>query len=187
MKKLKLFILLALLFPVLSFAQTEDEMKKWGEYMTPGKEHESLAKMDGDWIFTSKMWMDPKGEPTVSEGTAVCKMILGGRYSQMDVKGDIMGMPFNGTSLLAFDNGKKIYLTTWIDNMGTGIMYGEGKYDEASKAVILKGKMYDPLAGKDIDYKEIMKWTDEKTMTLESFTIKDGMEIKNMEITYTKK
>lgn len=186
MKKLKLLVMLALLYPVLSFAQNDD-MQKWMAYMTPGKEQEQLAKMNGDWTYTSKMWMDSKGEPTISEGTAVCKMLLDGRYSQMEVKGSIMGMPFNGISLLAYDNGKKIYLTTWIDNMSTGIMYGEGKYDEASKSTIIKGKMYDPMAGKDIDYKETMKWTDENTMKIESFTITDGKEIKTMEITYTRK
>lgn len=186
MKNLKLFILLALLFPALSFAQIDD-MQKWKEYMTPGKEHEQLAKMNGDWNFTSKMWMDPNGEPSTTEGTAFCKMILDGKYSQMEVKGNFMGMPFNGISLIAYDNGKKIYISTWIDNMGTGIMYGEGKYDDASKSVIIKGKMYDPMSGKDTDYKETMKWTDENTMSMESFSLMDGKEIKTMEIIYTRK
>jgi len=186
MKTLKLLVMLALLYPVLSYAQNDD-MQKWTAYMTPGKEHEQLAKMNGEWKFTNKMWMDPKSEPTVSEGTAVCKMILDGRYSQMDVKGMVMGMPFNGISLIAYDNGKKIYISTWIDNMGTGIMYGEGKYDDASKSTIIKGKMYDPMSGKDIDYKETLKWTDDNTMTMESFNIIDGKEIKSMEITYTRK
>lgn len=187
MKKLKLFILVALLFPALSFAQNEEDMKKWMEYMTPSKEHEQLAKMNGDWKFISKMWMDPNSGPSVTEGTANCKMILGGRYSQMEVKGEVMGMPFEGVSLLAYDNGKKIFITTWIDNMGTGIMYGEGKYDDAGKSIIITGKMYDPMSGKDIPYKEIMKWTDDNTMTMESFTITDGKEIKSMELTYTRK
>lgn len=186
MKKLKLFIMLVLLLPVLSYAQNDD-MKKWTDYMTPGKEHEQLSKMSGEWSFISKMWMDPKSEPTISKGTASCSMILGGRYSQMKVNAMVMGMPFEGISTTGFDNGNKIYFSTWVDNMSTGIMYGEGKYDESSKTTIMKGKMYDPMLGKEIEYKEIMKWPNDNTMTMESFTITDGKEIKTMELVYTRK
>lgn len=186
MKKITLFILLAMLYTSFSFAQ-DDSMQKWMAYMTPGKEHQKLAKLNGDWVYTSKMWMDPAGEPTVSKGTAVCSMLLDGRYSEMKVSGNVMGMPFNGISLTAFDNGKKIWLTTWIDNMGTGVMYGEGTYDESTKSVVFKGKMYDPMAGKDVEYKETMNFIDDNTMGMEMFTVSDGKEIKNMEIRYTRK
>ena len=186
MKKLTLFILLAMLCSTFTFAQNDD-MKKWMDYMTPGTEQQKLAKLNGNWVYTSKMWMDPAGEPTLTNGTATCEMLLDGRYSQMKVSGNIMGMPFNGISLTAFDNGKKIWLTTWIDNMGTGIMYGEGKWDEGSKTIIFTGKMYDPMAGKDIDYKETMKFIDDNTMGMDMFTVVDGKDIKNMEITYTRK
>ncbi len=186
MKKLTLFILLAMLCSTFTFAQN-DEMQKWMAYMTPGAEHQKLAKLNGDWVYTSKMWMDPAGEPQITKGTAFCEMLLDGRYSQMKVSGNIMGMPFNGISLTSFDNGKKLWLTTWIDNMGTGIMYGEGKWDESSKTIVFTGKMYDPMAGKDVDYKETLKFIDDNTMGMEMFTVVDGKDIKNMEITYTRK
>lgn len=186
MKKLTLFILLAMLCSTFTFAQDES-MQKWMAYMTPGAEHQKLAKLNGNWTYTSKMWMDPKAEPQTTQGTATCEMLLDGRYSQMKVNGNIMGMPFNGISLTSFDNGKKIWLTTWIDNMGTGIMYGEGKWDEASKTITFTGKMYDPMVGKDIDYKETMKFIDDNTMGMEMFTVVDSKDIKNMEITYTRK
>ncbi len=186
MKKITLFILLAMLCSTFTFAQDES-MQKWMAYMTPGAEHQKLAKLNGNWVYSSKMWMDPAGEPTLSNGTASCEMLLDGRYSQMKVNGNIMGMPFNGISLTSFDNGKKIWLTTWIDNMGTGIMYGEGKWDEASKSIIFTGKMYDPMAGKDVDYKETLKFIDDNTMGMEMFTVVEGKDIKNMELTYTRK
>ena len=186
MKKLTLFILLAMLCSTFTFAQNDD-MQKWMAYMTPGAEHQKLAKLNGNWTYTMKMWMDPAAEPTVTTGTAVCEMLLDGRYSQMKVTGSVMGMPFNGVSLTGFDNGKKLYLTTWVDNMGTGIMYGEGKWDESTKTINISGKMYDPMAGKDIDYKETLKFIDDNTMEMQMFSVIDGKDVKNMEVKYVRK
>ena len=186
MKKLLLLILFSGLFTINSFSQN-DEMKKWTDYMTPGKEQESLAGMNGNWNFTSKFWMDPAGEPQLSYGTAQCEMILGGRYSQMKVTGKMMGMDFNGLGITGFDNGKKIYLSTWVDNFGTGIMLMEGIYDESSKQLVFKGNSYDPFAGKDTEMKQTIKMIDENTFNMEMFNVVNGKDIKNMEIRYIKK
>jgi hypothetical protein len=186
MKNTIFTILFLSLFAINSFSQNDD-MKKWMDYMTPGKEQEKLSKMNGDFNFTSKFWMDPAGEPQVSKGTAQCEMILGGRYSQMKVSGKMMGMDFNGMGLTGFDNGKKVYLNTWVDNFGTGIMMMEGTYDEPSKQIIFKGKSYDPMSGKDMEMKETLKIIDDNTYGMEMFNVVNGKEFKSMEIVYTRK
>ena len=186
MKKLFLFLLVLGFYSLNTFAQNDD-MKKWMDYMTPGKEHKEFAKMNGDWIFTSKMWMDPSAPPTTSEGTASCEMLLGGRYQQMKVSGKMMGMDFNGIGINGFDNAKKVWVSSWIDNFGTGLMYMEGTYDEASKKIVYRGKMVDPITGKDTDEKQTIKILDDKNIEMEMFSIVDGKEFKNMEIKYTKK
>jgi hypothetical protein len=186
MKKLLLILLVLGFYSLNAFSQN-DEMKKWMDYMTPGKEHKELAKMDGDWTFTSKMWMDPTAPPTVSEGTATFEMILGGRYQQMKVSGKMMGMDFNGIGINGYDNAKKVWVSSWIDNFGTGMLYMEGTYDDASKKIIYKGKMFDPLTNKDTDEKQTIKIIDDKNCEMEMFTIMEGKEFKTMEIKYTKK
>jgi len=98
-----------------------------------------------------------------------------------------MGMDFNGISISGFDNAKKVYVSSWIDNFGTGLMYMEGKYDEASKMIIFKGVVVDPMTGKDKEYKETLKIVDDKTVEMEMFIVEGGKELKNMEIVYTKK
>ena len=35
-------------------------------------------------------------------------------------------MTFKGTGIEGYDNGKKKFVGTWMDNMGTGIMMSEG-------------------------------------------------------------
>jgi Protein of unknown function (DUF1579) len=46
-------------------------------------------------------------------------MILGGRYQQSTTKGSFNNMPFEGISLLGYDNAKKVFMNSWVDNMGT--------------------------------------------------------------------
>jgi hypothetical protein len=186
MKKIIILLLISVFYTLNSFAQ-DDQMKKWMDYMTPGKEHSDLAKMNGDWSFVNKFWMDPSAPPQTTEGTAFCEMLLGGRYQQMKVMGKMMGMDYNGIGVTGFDNAKKVWVSSWIDNFGTGLMYMEGTYDDASKSIVFRGKMVDPISGKDTEEKQTIKILDDKTCVMEMFNVVDGKDIKNMEITYTKK
>jgi hypothetical protein len=187
MKKFFFFLLLTCFFSINSFAQNNDDMKKWMDYMTPGKEHQDLAKMNGDWVYTSKFWMDPNAPAQTSEGTAYCEMLLGGRYQQMTVSGKMMGMDFKGIAVTGFDNAKKVWVSSWIDNFGTGLMYMEGTFDDASKKIVFTGKMVDPMSGKLTDVKQTLKMVDDKNVEMEMFDNSRGSEFKNMEIKYTKK
>src|SRR5688572_10104353 len=72
------------------------EMEAMMKAMSPGEPHKKLAKLAGDFTYTSKMWMDPSQAPATSSGTMHGDMILGGRYVRAVWKGDVMGMPFEG-------------------------------------------------------------------------------------------
>lgn len=164
-----------------------EEQKVWMEYMTPSWGHEFLAKGAGEYTFVSKLWMMPDTEPTVSEGVAKGEMILGGRYLQMHHSGEMWGMPFEGISLEGYDNAKKAFISTWIDNMGTGIMYATGNYNEENKTLTYNGTYCDPMDGKDKPFKQIGRFTEDNTLVLEMYMEVEGTEFKNMEITFTKK
>ena len=107
-----------------TIAQTQEEMQKWMEYMTPSDVHKMLARQDGEWSETITMWMDPKAPEQKMETSGVSKMILGGRYQESKHTGNMMGQPFEGISVLGWDNAKKIFINSWIDNFGTGMLYG---------------------------------------------------------------
>ncbi|MCO4291822.1 DUF1579 domain-containing protein [Solitalea sp. MAHUQ-68] len=166
-------------------AQNTDDasMKAWQAYMTPGEVHKMLAKDDGQWTYEMTAWMAPDAPPSKSTGTCVNKMILGGRYQQSTYKGTFMGQPFEGIATTAYDNGKKTFYSTWIDNMGTGIMWQEGQWDDASKTLTMMGKSYDPMKGKDCQSKSVMKWPDVNTQVMEMYMVMDdGKEFKTMEL-----
>ncbi|RFM36179.1 DUF1579 domain-containing protein [Chitinophaga silvisoli] len=184
--------LLLLCIPILAaipiFAQDQEAQKAWMDYMTPGKIHQMLAHSNGTWTYESTFWMAPGAPPSKSTGITENKMILGGRYQESIHKGKMEGMDFEGHSLLAYDNAKKIFQNAWVDNMGTGIMMLEGTWDDASHSLTLTGKTYDPMAGKDIEMKEVITIQDDDHHLMEMYyTGKDGKEVKSMEIHLTRK
>lgn len=185
MKKL-LFTLTILAFCISAYAQTPEEMKAWQANMTPGEHHKWLASFDGDWNTLVKMWMDPSQPAQQSKGKTTNEMIMNGLYQRSSHQGEMMGMPFNGESITGYDNAKKKFVGTWIDNFGSGIMYMEGHYDKAKDALITKGTMLDPASGKDIKIRQVLTRVSEDIHTFEMFMDMNGQEVKSMEITYTR-
>jgi hypothetical protein len=162
-------------------------MANWTNYMTPGDMHKMMATWDGVWNAEITMWMDEKTAPQNATGKAEYKMILNGLYQSSKYTGDMMGMPFEGMSTTGFDNHKKVFLSTWIDNMGSGIMIMEGPWDAASKTMTLKGKMVDPASGEEKDFKQVIKIIDDNTQLMEMYGPgENGKEFKTMQIKYTR-
>lgn len=160
-------------------------MKNWQAYATPGKPHEMMAKWNGTWKGKILMWMAPGAPPDSSTAIAVNKMIYGGRYQQSSHSGNMMGMKFEGQSILGYDNSKKIFQSTWMDNMGTGIMMMEGPWDEATKTLTMTGKMVDPSQanGKEITMRHVMRVVDDNHHVFEMYCNgPDGKEYKTMEL-----
>jgi len=187
----KLFLLSAcclMFFSMPSFGQDNDAaMNAWMDYMTPGEMHQMLAAAAGDWDTKSTYWMNAGDDPVVSEGTTNVEMILGGRYQKSTTTSEMMGMPFEGISITAFDNATKEFNNVWIDNMGTGVMTSKGKYNEASKKVVLKGTYVDPITGNEEPFMETYEVVDNDHHTFEMFTYPGGQEFKSMIVEYTRK
>ena len=157
-------------------------------YMTPGPIHQWMAKGVGEWKVETKMWWDENSkEPLVTTGTCVNSMILGGRYLQSKHTSEIMGMQFEGIATTAFDNGKKIFISSWVDNMGTGMYKMEGTLDEKTNTVTMKGTAFDPITGKDCTMREVQKFIDDNNIFIEYFVNKGGKEYKSMELKLTRK
>jgi hypothetical protein len=192
MKKFITFSVLffAFAFCFSSYAQDEknkDEMMKaWQEYMTPGPMHQMLAKGVGNWTANIKMWEDPGKPPTESSGTSEVKSILGGRYFEGTYTGTFNGMEFHGQVINGYDNAKKKFFNTWIDNFGTGIMHLEGTYDEGTSTITYSGTEVDPMSGKDMPVRETFKQVDADHQHMEMFISENGQEFKTMEIDYTR-
>jgi hypothetical protein len=167
-------------------AQTAEETQAWMNYMTPGSIHQMMAKSAGSWAGKATFWM-PGAPATKADVETKQEMILGGRYLKSFNTGNMMGMPFEGIGLIAYDNAKKVFINSWIDNMGTGVMTLEGTWDDKSKSITFTGKMVDPMTGKDTPVKEVVKFIDDNNQVLEMYQQAKGKEYKSMEIIYSRK
>lgn len=181
----------AVLFCTCASAQMPDsatQMKNWIDYMTPGKEHKMMSSWSGTWNASVTMWMAPGAPPMISNGTVTNSMILGGRYQQSIHKSSFNGMPFEGVSTLAFDKAKKVFIFTWLDNMGTGIMSGQGPWDEATQSFTMTGKMVEPTTGTDMNFREVFRIIDKDHQMFDMYSAApDGKEFKTMSVSYTRK
>jgi hypothetical protein len=126
-------------------------------------------------------WNDP-AKPEKSKGTATYKTIFNGLYQEGIHTGNMGEMPFEGRSLTAYDNAKKVWISTWIDNMGSGVMRLEGTYDVNTKTMTLKGTSVDPVSGKDSEVREVVTFIDDNTQKMEMYCNQGGKEVKMMEI-----
>ena len=174
----------------------QEMMKQIMELSKLNENHKLLSDLNGNWNYTIKFWMnpDPNAKPEESKGTAVRKSIMNGRYSTLDVTGK-MEMPgpdgkkkemtFVGHGIDGYDNVKKKFVGSWIDNMGTGIMFSEGTYDPATKTFTYTSEL-EPVPGMKQQIREVIKVTDNNHHTLEWYENRGGQQVKTMEINYTR-
>lgn len=172
-----------------------DMMAMMIELAKLGENHKLLAEGVGTWNYTVKFWMDPSAPPNESSGTAVTKAVMDGRYFVSEHNGK-MQMPgpdgkmaeveFKGMAVEGYDNVKKKFVASWIDNMGTGIMNLEGTYDAAKKAFTFRGE-YEAMPGMKSKIREVITITDKNNHTFEFFEDRGGTEVRTMEIKYTRK
>ncbi|CAN5185359.1 hypothetical protein BH18GEM1_BH18GEM1_17140 [soil metagenome] len=169
-------------------AEEQAMMQKWAEYATPGEPHQRLASLAGDWTWTSKWWMAPDAPPEESGGTTSSSMSMDGRYLMENYEGSMMGQPFKGHAITGYDNFRDEYVSSWIDNMGTGMMMSRGTYDPATKTLTMTGAYDDIMTGeKDKPMRGVTTHVDENNMTYEMYiTGPDGQEFKTMEIRATR-
>jgi hypothetical protein len=178
----------------------EDMQKMMTQMMELSKlneNHKLLADLAGTWSYTVKMWMnpDPNAKPEESKGTAVRKSMMDGRFFVVDVSGK-MEMPgadgkkkemtFKGMGIDGYDNVKKKFVGTWMDNMGTGVMMSEGDYDPATKTFTYASE-YEAIPGMKTKIREVVKVVDKNHHTFEWYENRGGQEVKTMEINYTRK
>jgi len=154
---------------------------------TPGAQHKALDGMVGSWDTKVTMWMMPGMDPMSSTGTSENHLIMGGRYLEQRYNGTVMGAPFEGLGYTGYDNVKKQYWGTWIDNMSTGMMLSTGTGGDA-KVMTFTGTMADPITGQDQKVEEKITVVDADHHMMEMWGPgPDGKMFKTMEITYSRK
>ena len=166
--------------------QMQEMMKQYEAKIAPGPQHQDLAKSVGNWKTVSKMWQMPGAEPMVTTGVATARIEMGGRYLIEESQMEMMGMPYKGFNVVAYDNLRQEYQMVYFDNMGTGIVTGKGKADADGKSVTMTGTMDDVMSGaKDMPMRYVMRAIDNDHKIFEMWGPgPDGKDFKMMEMTY---
>lgn len=188
--KLRLSLTAALL-AVCVFAFADEKkpdpmMEAMTQAAAPGAAHKKLDAFAGTWSAKISMWMAPGTDPVVSEGSGETRWVMGGRYLEQRFSGNFMGMPFEGLGHTGYDNLKKKYWSTWMDNFSTGISLSTGDGD--GRKWTFAGSMPDPMTGKDSTVESRLAIADADHHTMEMWIPgPDGKLFKTMEAAYTRK
>jgi hypothetical protein len=173
-----------------------DATRKMMELAKPGEPHKLLAQMAGTWDYKMKMSVAP-GQPMLDlgAGTAVRTSLMDGRYFSMDVNGK-MSMPgpdgklaeseFKGMSIEGYDNVKQKYVSSWIDNMGTGIEPSEGTYDPATKSFTYMYSM-EVMPGVKTKARQVIHVLDPDHLQMDWYEVQGSKEVHSLEIDYTRR
>ena len=169
-------------------AQQKAMMDLMMKMATPGEPHAVLASMEGDWDVHSRAW--PMGKLQETKGSCTNKMVLGGRYLHTDWKGEMFDMPHHGIGMMGYDNAKAQYHTQWYDTMQTGCYQLTGQAAEDGKSITLNGSWEMKLPdGNEMKMATKMVWTfkDADTIVMEHFSVMGGKEVREMELTYSRR
>jgi len=175
--------------PPAMTAEQQAMMEKMTKAATPGAQHDMMKKWAGEWNAKVKFQTDPSQPWQESQSTSTITMLMDGRYCQEVVSGQMMGAPFNGMGITGYDNVIGKYVSTWIDNMGTGIMTSQGTADASGKVITFVGTTSDPVTGKPSKMRMVTTIADDDHHTLDMYGIPPGgkKEMKTMTIEYTRK
>jgi len=177
-----------------SAEEMQKMMAQMMELSKLGENHKLLGEMAGSWAYTVKMWMDPTGKPQESKGTATRKAIMDGRFfiaehsgkfQMPGADGKMKDMNFKGMAIEGYDNVKKKFVSSWIDNMGTMILSSESTYDAASKTFTYNANC-EMMPGMPVKIREVIKITDKDHHMFEWYEDRGQGETKTMEIAYTR-
>lgn len=163
-------------------------MKEWAKMNGPSESHKVFEKYVGKWETTAKMWMDPSAPPSEEKGGMTeFSLMMGGRFLVQKTTSTMMGMPFEGFGTTGYDNFRKHYVSTWIDNISTATMMMTGNMKDAN-TMELTGLMDEPMTGeKDKKVRSMETWTDNDHFAWSMYDNIPGKgEVKVMELNYSR-
>jgi hypothetical protein len=164
----------------------DEMMKRMEEAGEPGPAHRALDDLLGEWRAEVKCWMDPNGEPQVTQGRATVRWRFDGRFIEEEFHGEMMGRPFVGQTLMGYDNTKQKFTSLWIADTATSMFFSEGKGDARNRVITLEGKASCAATGRtDLPMRTVLRLLSSDKHVLEMFDGSKG-DAKTMEITYTR-
>jgi len=162
----------------------EDMMAGMMKLSTPNEHHAELMETVGNWNAQTSFVMDPAAPPTESPAKMTVKSLLDGRHVMSHFTMDFAGQPFEGYSIMGYDNAHNQYNSVWIDSMSTKITYMTGNKNENGD-IVMHGTSSTPMG--DNPMKIVTTKSDDGTWTDKFYDqMPDGTWFNSGTITYTR-
>jgi hypothetical protein len=180
-------LLATLLVAAITSSVTLAPAQEMPEMPKPQKEHEWLKQLVGEWNYEAEFTPMP-GQPGMNtSGTEVTRPI-GGFWTLTEIKGDMMGMPFQGIMTIGYSPEKQKYIGTWIDNMTSKLLTYEGAVDESGKILTLNTQGPCPMQGGQIvDMQQTIEFKNPDEQVTTSRSKNNGEWVTNMTVTSRRK
>lgn len=152
----------------------------------PGKEHEWLKQLAGEWTTHGKADNGPGQPPFECDGTE-STTTLGELWIVTRGEAHAAGMTVNSMLTLGYNSEKKKFVGTWVDSMFNHMWKYEGTLDESGKALTLMTEgpnMMKP--GEMAKYKEVLELKDKDHKTFTSHMEVNGEWVKFMSVEATR-
>ena len=154
-----------------------------------------LASLAGEFDVVTKMWMAPGQDPTVIKSTSTRSVILGGNFLREPYAVKEGDFQHEGELTWCYDPATKKLQLTHLISVQPGMKVRETEWDGKAKVVEFKFSGSMEWEGQKMDYdsRYVMNWESPDKQILEvrsSYKGEDGKygeEIKEVEVTYTRK
>jgi hypothetical protein len=146
--------------------------------------HRVLDALVGRWAQSARIWTVPGEEPAETTGTVEYRWILDGRFLEGVFTGEVMGQPFEGRDITGYDRMRGEYFNVWVDNMSTEMMLSRGRYESATRSIIMTGTADDPMTGRrDQPFRSVLRvLADDETVFRVYSPGPGGEETKTLEV-----
>ncbi|MBN1820806.1 MAG: DUF1579 family protein [Prolixibacteraceae bacterium] len=110
-------------------------IKKWRRIQQPGEFHQLFKQMEGEWKV--KLIFHGGGQKWESECIAKNEILHGGRFLMEQIEGEIYAPdesgkmrpePYSATRIIGYDNYKKAFCGTFVENQNSYILNYTGRY-----------------------------------------------------------
>lgn len=173
-------------------------LAKWQIARTPGKGHELLGKLVGEWDVTLRFHSHARKLSWESKCTSHCTLLHGGRFLLEQITGEIYAPdekgqmrlePYSATRFLGYDNFKKAYVGAFAENQNTHFLIFQGHERPGSpNRIPLFGLSGEPILDlQDATMKYVLSLNDDDHYALEVYALAVADDAKVFDFIYSRR